>query len=102
MITYLLAPGVFDSGSGIESVDVMTVGPDSARYEDVADDLARVAASRWNLLLTFTSEGAVAFDDMAARALGSQLAIEYDGVVLAAPTIQSADFGGQAAITGGS
>lgn len=54
----------------------------------------------WQVDFELTGEGSKGFDEMAARNLNKQVAIELDGFVKSAPTIQTAEFGGQGQITG--
>ncbi|HEX9682321.1 MAG TPA: protein translocase subunit SecD [Acidimicrobiales bacterium] len=56
--------------------------------------------SEWAVLVDFTAEGSPLWDDLAARIVGRQLAIVLDGIVQSAPTIQTAQFGGSATISG--
>ena len=60
-----------------------------------------VAAEGWTVSVDFTGDGADAFDEMAARFVGQQVAIVLDGVVRSAPVIREARFGGTAVISGG-
>ncbi len=55
----------------------------------------------WEILLEFTGEGSRAWDALAARTVGRQLAIVLDGDVLSAPVIQTAQFNGRAVISSG-
>jgi preprotein translocase subunit SecD len=54
----------------------------------------------WSVQVNFTGSGSGAFDRMAAKYVGKQVAIVLDGVVKSAPTIQTAQFNGVASITG--
>jgi len=54
----------------------------------------------WQVAFTLTGEGSKAFDDMAAKYQGRQVAIVLDGVVKSAPAIQEAQFGGSGVING--
>ena len=60
-----------------------------------------VSAEGWTVVVEFTGDGADAFDEMAARYVGQQVAIVLDGVVRSAPVIREARFGGEAVISGG-
>ena len=55
----------------------------------------------WTVTVEFTDEGAVAFDELAARLVGQQLAIVVDDRILTAPVIREANFLGTAVISGG-
>jgi preprotein translocase subunit SecD len=85
------------------------LGPSTVRGTAVDDARARVQdlGSTWTVDLTFTDDGSQAFDAAAAQCSPpgeacptGRLAIELDGVVQSAPTIQQAEFGGEAQITG--
>jgi preprotein translocase subunit SecD len=68
---------------------------------DVVDSAdARFGGAEWAVTVTFTGPGSTAWDEMAARYVGQRIAIALDGVVISAPTIQVAEFGGTAEITG--
>ena len=54
----------------------------------------------WKVNFELNEQGSKAFDDLAARNVGRQVAIVLDGVVQSAPTIQTANFGGSGEITG--
>jgi SecD/SecF fusion protein len=54
----------------------------------------------WAISLEFDSTGADLFDKIAEAAVGKQLAVIVDGVVISAPTLQTAHFGGRAEISG--
>ncbi len=54
----------------------------------------------WHVSFRLTDEGAKAFDELAARYVGRQVAIVLDGVVKSAPAIQEAEFRGQGQISG--
>lgn len=60
-----------------------------------------VSAEGWTVSVDFTGKGADAFDEMASRYVGQQVAIVLDGVVRSAPVIREARFGGTAVISGG-
>lgn len=85
------------------------LGPSTVRGTAVSDAKARVQdlGGTWSVDLTFTDRGSRAFDEAAAQCNppGEQcptgrLAIELDGIVQSAPTIQQSEFGGKAQITG--
>jgi preprotein translocase subunit SecD len=54
----------------------------------------------WLVRFTLTDEGSNAFDQLATKYVGRQLAIVLDGVVKSAPGIEEEEFGGQGQITG--
>jgi preprotein translocase subunit SecD len=54
----------------------------------------------WLVSFTTTGPGTKQFGDLTTKYVGKQLAIELDGVVKSAPTIQSAITGGNGQITG--
>ena len=55
---------------------------------------------QWKVNFTLTEQGSKAFDELAARNVGKQVAIVLDGRVKSAPVIQTANFGGRGEITG--
>src|SRR6266850_4755555 len=54
----------------------------------------------WTVQLKFDSEGAKKFGDITAAHVGHRFAIVLDGVILSAPVIKTAIYGGDAVITG--
>jgi len=56
--------------------------------------------SQWRVDFELTSAGSPLWDALAAKYKGQQVAIELDGVVRSAPTIQTDSFGGRGQITG--
>jgi preprotein translocase subunit SecD len=54
----------------------------------------------WQVNFTLTSSGSPKFDQLAQQYYQKQVAIELDGVVQSAPTINAQSFGGQGQITG--
>ncbi len=54
----------------------------------------------WLVRFTLTDEGSNAFDQLATKYVGQQVAIVLDGVVKSAPGIEEEKFGGQGQITG--
>ncbi len=54
----------------------------------------------WQVNFTLTSSGSPKFDQLAQQNYQKQVAIELDGVVQSAPTINAQSFGGQGQITG--
>jgi preprotein translocase subunit SecD len=57
-------------------------------------------AQGWEIQFELTDEGADTFAEVTTRLQGRQLAIVVDGVVISAPTVQSAITGGTGVITG--
>lgn len=55
---------------------------------------------QWLVEFTLTGKGSTAFDALAAKYVGRQVAIDLDGIVKSAPTIQQAQFNGRGQITG--
>ena len=55
---------------------------------------------QWLVEFTLNGKGSTAFDALAAKYVGRQVAIDLDGVVKSAPTIQQAQFNGRGQITG--
>jgi preprotein translocase subunit SecD len=85
------------------------LGPSQAEGTAVGNASARIQdlGGTWSVDLEFTGRGGEAFDRAAAlcnppgeQCPTGRLAIELDGIVQSAPTIQQAEFGGQAQITG--
>ena len=57
-------------------------------------------SGQWLVDFTLTDSGSTGFDALAAKNLKKQVAIDLDGVVQSAPTIQTANFGGRGQISG--
>ena len=55
---------------------------------------------KWLVDFKLNGKGSKDFDALAAKHVGQQVAIDLDGVVKSAPTIQQAEFNGQGQITG--
>lgn len=70
---------------------------DSAQGGSAKDSMGN---SQFVVALTFTQEGADAFADATAKALGNTIGIYYDGDFISVPTVQSVITEGQAQITG--
>lgn len=115
------------AGADAEVVDV-TTSPDFTEAEDDLADRAVVLGDRgrlfgyvlgpaeltgeavseaaatfnneWVVNVDLTDEGAVGFDEIAARYFGQQVAIVLDGIVESAPVIRATEFGGTAVISG--
>lgn len=69
--------------------------------KDLKDARAQVGQGNAAVVgLEFTDEGAKKFADLTARNIGRTIAIELDGKVLTAPTVQEAITGGRAQISG--
>jgi preprotein translocase subunit SecD len=87
---------------------VYRLGPAGARGRDLAGADARFATPTWAVDLEFTSEGIVAFNQLAAACFNAEptcplrsAAIVLDGTVVSAPTIQTPQFqADQVQITG--
>lgn len=75
------------------------LGPAELTGEAVAE-AAATFNNEWVVNVDLTDEGAVGFDEIAARYFGQQVAIVLDGVVESAPVIQATEFGGTAVISG--
>ncbi len=75
------------------------LGPAELTGEAVSE-AAATFNNEWVVNVDLTDEGAVGFDQIAARYFGQQVAIVLDGVVESAPVIRAAEFGGTAVISG--
>ena len=75
------------------------LGPAELTGEAVAE-AAATFNNEWVVNVDLTDEGAVGFDEIAARYFGQQVAIVLDGIVESAPVIRAAEFGGTAVISG--
>lgn len=75
------------------------LGPAELTGEAVAD-AAATFNNEWVVNVDLTDDGAVGFDEIAARHFGEQVAIVLDGVVESAPVIRATEFGGTAVISG--
>ncbi|WP_419915216.1 protein translocase subunit SecD [Candidatus Poriferisodalis sp.] len=75
------------------------LGPAELTGEAVAE-AAATFNNEWVVNVDLTEEGAVGFDEIAARYFGQQVAIVLDGVVESAPAIRATEFGGTAVISG--
>ena len=99
-------PGAtYDRDQPIQATDadgtlLYQLGPAEVVGEAVSSARAAFEGAGWAVNVDFTSQGSRDWDDMAARYVGQQIAIVLDGVVQSAPTIQTANFGGTAQITG--
>lgn len=76
------------------------LGPAEVTGEAVSTARAAFEGAGWAVNVEFTGQGSGEWDAMAARYVGQQIAIVLDGVVQSAPTIQTAQFEGEAQITG--
>jgi preprotein translocase subunit SecD len=61
---------------------------------------AVTSTGQWLVNFSLTSAGSPKFDQLGAKNLHSQVAIDLDGVVESAPYMQSSNFGGKGQITG--
>ena len=75
------------------------LGPAELTGEAVSE-AAATFNNEWIVNVDLTDEGAVGFDEIAARYFGQQVAIVLDGVVESAPVIRATEFGGTAVISG--
>ena len=75
------------------------LGPAELTGEAVAE-AAATFNNEWVVNVDLTDEGAVGFDEIAARYFGQQVAIVLDGVVESAPVIRATEFEGTAVISG--
>ncbi len=75
------------------------LGPAELTGEAVAE-AAATFNNEWVVNVDLTDEGAVGFDEIAARYFGQQVAIVLDGIVESAPVIRATEFGGTAVISG--
>ncbi len=75
------------------------LGPAELTGEAVAE-AAATFNNEWVVNVELTDEGAVGFDEIAARYFGQQVAIVLDGIVESAPVIRATEFGGTAVISG--
>lgn len=75
------------------------LGPAELTGEAVSE-AAATFNNEWVVNVDLTDEGAVGFDQIAARHFGQQVAIVLDGVVESAPVIRATEFGGTAVISG--
>jgi preprotein translocase subunit SecD len=75
------------------------LGPAELTGEAVAE-AAATFNNEWVVNVDLTDEGAVGFDEIAARYFGQQVAIVLDGIVESAPVIRATEFEGTAVISG--
>ena len=75
------------------------LGPAELTGEAVAE-AAATFNNEWVVNVELTDEGAVGFDEIAARYYGQQVGIVLDGLVESAPVIRATEFGGTAVISG--
>ncbi|MBI2168225.1 MAG: protein translocase subunit SecD, partial [Actinobacteria bacterium] len=76
------------------------LGPAEVTGRAVRTARAEFQGGAWAVNVEFTGQGSTEWDAMAAQYVGQRVAIVLDGVVQSAPTIQQAEFGGSAQITG--
>ena len=95
-------PAVLIEQKAGATVACFTLGPSELDNGAVASAAAteEPGGGSWQVDLTFTDAGGRAFDGMAGRYLHRQIAIEVDGIVLSAPTVETTSYGGRALITG--
>ncbi|HEC10160.1 MAG TPA: protein translocase subunit SecD [Acidimicrobiales bacterium] len=79
---------------------VYLLAPAELTGEVVQSATADFPTGQWEVVVQMTSQGADQFDAMAQVYFGRQVAIELDGVVYSAPTINAQEFGGRAIISG--
>ena len=75
------------------------LGPAELTGEAVSE-AAATFNNEWVVNVDLTDEGAVGFDEIAARYFGQQVAIVLDGIVESAPVIRATEFEGTAVISG--
>jgi preprotein translocase subunit SecD len=79
----------------------LQLGPSELTGRAISTARANLDANgRWLVEFTLTGKGSTAFDALAAKYVGRQVAIDLDGIVKSAPTIQQAKFNGRGQITG--
>ncbi len=108
--TTTLAPGASDPTAEVvlpleekgEVTSRLRLGPQEldGRVVKTARAAFDANTSEWRVDFELTSEGSPQWDALAAKYRGQQVAIELDGVVKSAPTIQTDSFGGRGQITG--
>jgi preprotein translocase subunit SecD len=102
--------GLTDRAKDLPAETVVLEGIDGSRYvlgaslangEIVDEAVAEIGQNGgWEVRLDLTGSGSGVFDSIAQQTLGRQLAIVLDSKVQSAPTINSANFGGTAIISG--
>jgi len=106
-------PGVSDANKVLEELGKpgsllfvdetgMTVleGTDVASAKGMSYKHNQTGELSYEVLLTFTDEGAQKFAEVTAANIGKIIYIIYDGEIKSAPVVQTAITGGQASITG--
>jgi len=74
----------------------LQLGPSELTGRAISSARANLDANgQWLVEFTLTGKGSTAFDALAAKYVGRQVAIDLDGVVKSAPTIQQAKFNGR-------
>jgi preprotein translocase subunit SecD len=77
------------------------LGPAELTGRAISSARANVDSNgQWLVEFRLNSKGSTEFDALAAKNVGRQVAIDLDGVVKSAPTIQQAEFNGRGQITG--
>jgi preprotein translocase subunit SecD len=67
---------------------------------DIVGGASADFTNSWFVIVDFTDAGNDEFNRLAGQYVGQQVAVELDGTVYSAPTIQATEFDGQATITG--
>ena len=79
------------------------LGPAEVKGQALSDARATVqpTTGQWEVEFSLTGEGTKQWNDMAAKVgAGNQIAIDLDGVVRSAPSLETTDFPGRGVITG--
>ncbi len=84
----------------LDRTNIYVLAPAELTGEVVQSATADFPTGQWEVVVQMTSQGADQFDAMAQVYFGRQVAIELDGVVYSAPTINAREFGGRAIISG--
>lgn len=94
------ASAVLPELAGGDVVALYILNP--TELDDTAIDSAEAVRGdgSWTVEVRFTPAGATAFDDLASKFAGMQVAIVVDDVVVSAPTLQADSFDGVAVISG--
>ncbi len=79
---------------------IYVLAPAELTGEVVQSATADFPNGQWEVVVQMTSQGADQFDAMAQVYFGQRVAIELDGVVYSAPTINAREFNGRAVISG--
>jgi preprotein translocase subunit SecD len=77
------------------------LGPSELTGRAISSARANIDSNgQWLVEFRLNGRGSTAFDELAAKNVGKQVAIDLDGIVKSAPTIQQAEFNGRGQITG--